>query len=305
MRLGLDLSRHHAAAILADANAASVCALRAPLPIEGGTPAIWAATMETARETLRRASVSSAQVESVALAFDAIVANGVVLKGRNTDGWHGFDLVRALNEHLEIADARAENRVVCQARGEARYGALRTDVSRTDETWLYVEVGAGLGAAMGSGETLWRGARGAFLDIGGICIDRDGGLGLGGRRGTLDAYCSGDGFHSRAASYGITQKSAREVWESAPQNFAARSLCDDFVKRLAQGIGSACSLLAPQRIVLGGALAGELGEVLLAPLRTALGEFCAPPLPQVIAAQLGDDAAVLGAVVLAAKSTPE
>ena len=295
MRLGLDISGHHAAAIVADANGASVCALRAPLPREGGTPAIWTAAMETAREALRRANVQPAQVESVALAFDAIIQSGVVLKGRNTDGWHGFDLARGLSEHLGIADARAENRVVCEARGEARYGALRTN-----ETWLYVHAGAGLGAATGEGETLWRGA---FLDIGGICIDRDGGLGLGGRRGTLDAYCSGDGFRSRAASYGITQKTAREVWESAPQNFAARSLCEDFVKRLAQGIGSAGSLLSPQKIVVGGPLAQELGEVLLAPLRGALGEFCATPLPPIIAANLGDDAAVLGAVVLAG-STP-
>lgn len=304
MRLGLDLSQQYAAAILADANGASLCALRAPLPQEGGSPAIWTATMETARETLRRANVQAEQVESVALAFDAIVQNGIVLKGRNTDGWHGFDLVRGLREHLNINDARAENRVVCEAKGEARYGVLREGALTTDEHWLYVHLGAGLGAALGSGENLHTGARGAFLDIGGICIDRDGMLGTTGRRGTLDAYCSGDGFVSRAATYGITLKTTREIWQSAPQNFAAQSLCDDFVKRLAQGIGNASSLLAPQKIVLGGALANDLGETLFAPLRGALGEFCAPPIPQILGASLGDDAAVLGAIVLAER-TPE
>ncbi|HEX8235207.1 MAG TPA: ROK family protein [Abditibacteriaceae bacterium] len=306
--LGIDLSSRDVATVLADENGAALLALRAARPLQGGSPAVWHAVVQTARETLMRGAQQPAQIRRVALAIDApLDTDGVVLRGINTDGWEGFDVPRALREHLGIADTRAENRVVCEALGEARFGALRPDGEHSTNEysgcdWLFVHVGEHLGAAARVNGHVLRGDARAALDIGAICIERDGELASSGRRGSLEAYCGGDNFVTRAASYGLTLKSAHEIWEMESSNFAARSLCDDYVRRLAQGLGCALSILNPRRVVLGGAIALSLGETLLAPLRSGIREFCAPSHSssvQIVLSQLGQDAAVLGAVALA------
>ncbi len=337
MLLGIDISSHDVAAVLADADGAAVLALRAARPVEGGTPAVWLAAVEVARECLQRVRVEAAQVRCVALAMDAPVdAAGIVGRDARSEGWQGFDVPRALREHLGIGEARAESRVVCEALGEARFGALRpvppvtpsasssagnaqntssthdaqnthgtqnahSDLGASDD-WLFVHIGATLGAAAQVNGRLLRGASGAALDIGAICIERDGALGANGRRGCLEAYCGGDSFAARAAGYGLTLKTAREVWNLAASDFAARSVCDDYVRRLAQGLGIAVATLNPRRVALGGTLCDGLGETLLAPLRASIREFCAPAhmaALEIISAQLGHDAAALGAVALA------
>jgi glucokinase len=163
-------------------------------------------------------------------------------------------------------------------------------------------VGATIGGASIFNDGLLQGASHAAVDLGSICIERGGALCANGRRGCLDAYCGGEAFLMRARSYGINVRTPLEVWQAVDTNFAARSLCDDYIDRLAQGIGAAVSVLNPARLVCGGSLIRALSETLLQPLRVQLRHYCGPLQSdklEVGAGQLGADAAVLGAVVLA------
>jgi predicted NBD/HSP70 family sugar kinase len=322
MFLGLDISQVDAAAILAKENGETQIALRSALPKEGGSPAVWMCALELAREAMQRASLAPEQVRAAALSMEVpFDARGVIRRGARTDGWEGFDAPRALSEHLNIARAVAENRAFCAARGEARFGALRGEIVTQESTastredggangrganWLFLHLDAQLGAAACMNGNMLRGENHRALDLGAVCIDRDGALGASGSRGSLEAYCGGESFVSRAAGYGITVRSALEVWQMAPQNYAAQTLCDDFVRRLAQGISVALAVLDARRIVFGGAISDELGETLLTPLHLALSEFwrtqqegASTRAPVLEVAQLGRDAAVLGAVDLA------
>ena len=315
MFLGIDLARRDVATILADAQGNAQLALRADLPREGGTPAQWLAAMSAARETLQRAQITLDQIQCVALSLEApLDANGIGLKSARVVGWEGFDVPDALRRHLHIATAKAETRLIAEALGEARFGALRSDAVRSDDKssddksdeknsdWLYVHVGHTLGAVAHVNGKLLRGAGNAAGEIGALCIDRDGALTASGRRGGLSGYCTEESFQSRAATYGITNQSAQQIWESYGSNFAARSLCDEFAHRLAQGLGAALTILNPAQLVLGGTLVSSLGETLMQPLRARVKEFCLPahmaPL-QLCAGQLGNDAAALGAIALA------
>jgi predicted NBD/HSP70 family sugar kinase len=321
MFLGLDISRRDVATVLAQADGTVLMALRTPLPPQSDSLQAWKTALETAQETILRGSVERSRIQGVACALDAAIdKNGVVERGMLAEGWHGFDLPRALREGLGIQAAHAASRVWCQSLAEERFGALRG----SSENWLYLHVGAHLGAiahqvndssANAASANEWRvngrnagattgAASGSStrseLAWGEVCIERDGALGSSGRRGTLEAYCTHDNFLARAASYGITVQSAPEVWAQAGSSFAARSLCDDYVKRLAQGVGIAVSLLQPARIVVGGSLPDALGETLLSPLRATLREFCAPPSDFVLSGtQLAQDGAVWGSVALA------
>ena len=309
MILGIDISATDVAVILAQPDGGAELALRAPLPREGGSPAVWMAAMETALETMRRGRREPIHVDSIGLAFNAPVdERGTVIKSPGAIGWEGFDLPRALREHLGVADTVAENRVLCEALGESSFGALRSAASESRQPscadWLYVHLGATIGgAALVNGELLRGDARSA-VEIGAICIERDGALASSGRRGSLEAYCGGEAFIGRARSYGLNFKMASEVWDAAPSNSMAQSLCDEYHNRLAQGLGIAVVMLNPQQLVLAGALANVLGERLLTPLRQNIKEFCLPAhfnQLQISNGQLGDDAAVLGAVALALK----
>lgn len=300
MLLGIDLAQRSVATILADAQGKAELALRADLPREGGTPAQWLCAMNAARETLQRAQLTAGQVQCVALSLDApLDANGRGLKSSQVIGWEGFDVPDALRKHLHIAKAKAETRFICEALGEARFGALR---GMENEDWLYVHIGRSIGAIAYVNGKILRGASGAAGEIGALCIDRDGALTASGRRGGLSGYCTQESFLTRAATYGITNQSVQQIWESYDSNFAARSLCDEWAHRLAQGLGAALTILNPAHLVVGGSFITALGDSLMQSLRSRLNEFCLPPHVAQLhfsAGQLGEDAGALGAVALA------
>ena len=315
MFLGLDISQGDVAVILANENGESQIALRGALPKDGGSPAIWTSALNLAREAMQRAQVAPERVLATGLAMDVpFDARGVITRGARSDGWEGFDAPHSLREHLGIARAVASTRAFCAARGEARFGVLRNTSTRADGDevardgdWLYLHLDWQFGAAACLNGKMLRGETNRALDVGAICLDRDGPLGANGTRGSLEAFCGGESFVARAAGYGITVRTPLQVWEMAPQNYAAHALCEDYARRLAQGISGALAMLDVRRVALGGELPAALGETLLTPLRLALTEFRRAPqseTPLLESAQLGRDAAVLGAIDLAIAAAP-
>ena len=297
MLLGIDISEREVAVILAKPDGSAERAMRATMPRVGGANAAWLVVVETVRQLLLESHLVSSQIEKTAVAFFAPIAtdeNGdeMVRKDFRSGSWAGFDLSRALREHLGLAGSRVETRVQCAALGEQRLGALRES-----DNWLYVHLGQNVEAAACVNGALLTGKNRAALELGAVCIDRDGALGESGRRGVLNAYCGQEAFMARIRSYGLTFQTPREVWDSYDTNYMAKSQCDDYVERLSQGIGTACALLNPSRVVLGGELFQVVGEKLLSPLSAHLKEYCLPIHSenlQILAGQLGTDAAVLG-----------
>jgi predicted NBD/HSP70 family sugar kinase len=273
--------------------------VRVVLP-RGTDPAgAWLAAMQAAREAMRRGFVEPAQVECAAVSVDATFAAGSALvRDSAVPGWRAFDVGRGLREHLGIDHAVAASRVLCEMRAEMAGGALRD----CDASCLFLHLDNTVTGAMAHRDTVAGCDRAQLLGIGSICIERGGALGSNGRHGTMDAYCGRDAFLMGARSYGLNAASPLEVWNAAGANFAAQSLCDDFIDRLAQGLGAAIVLLNPRRVVCGGRLTRELGEQLLRPLRTRLPYYCAPRQCdglEVNASQVGADSALVGAMALA------
>jgi glucokinase len=304
MLLGIDVSESRCAVILSDDNGKTQSALRAELPRVGGAPAQWLAAMDVVRQALLETHIVASQVSSTCIAFFAPVDdNGVVLKDSRAPAWPGYDLKRALREHLHLENVFATTRVLSEAIAEERLGCLRpADENNQVSDWLYLHLGATLEAAARSNGALVNGATRAALEIGAICIERGGVLSDSGRRGSLDAYCGGEAFMTRARSYSLTMATPHEIWEMGVTNFMAKSLCDDYTERLAQGVGAALSILNPRYLIIGGELGHELGERLIIPLRARLGEYCLVrhlENLQIFNGQLGPDAAVVGAVSLA------
>jgi glucokinase len=303
MLLGLEIAPTRAAAVLADSEGVAQFALRQDFAPSSPPATQWLAAMELCRALLHRAARPVQDLQRIGISFPSPVSpQGIAQKDPTHPGWEGYDLKRGIREHLGVSSLPdeailASSRALAEGWGEAQFGALREQTN-----WLYLHLGSTLESALSLQGRAYIGASSSSGDIGGLIIERDGSLDALGRRGTLRAYCSGEAFESRARSYGLTFTTASEIWAMAPSNFAAQSLAEDFTSRLAQGLAGAISLLEPAQICFGGAFGTAIFDQLGAPLASKLRDMALPRAVasvRLVKAQLGDDAASLGAVALA------
>ncbi|PQV64221.1 Sugar kinase of the NBD/HSP70 family, may containing an N-terminal HTH domain [Abditibacterium utsteinense] len=288
MLLGLEISRDFAAAVICDPAGAAQWALRRDFPPHASPAIQWVSAMELCHDLMRRAALERGEIERAGVSFEGQVSrDGQIENDPTRPGWAGYDIIRAVREHLGVPSVFAASRGQCEAWGEARFGALQNQ-----SEWLYLHLGHDLESAL-----FLQKMRRIPSDIGGLVVERDGSLDAFGIRGTLRAYCSGAAFESRARSFGMSFNSASEIWNLAPSNFAAQSLCEDFNSRLAQGLASALSLVGNVPLCLGGEFGRAIFPGIAAALASKLREMT-PFSPHLIAARLGEDAAALGAAAL-------
>jgi len=302
MLIGLELSPHAAAVILAQEDGASHLALRQEYPPNASPAAQWLIAMELVRNILRRSVLAPEQITRTGLAFPGpLNLAGVAGKNPWLPGWEGFDFPRAVTEHLKLKNVRAVSTVTSQAWGEYLFGALRSL-----DNWLYLQLDSSLASACYCDGRLLHGVDNRGGDLGGVIIERDGALDGLGRRGTLAAYCGEEAFLGRARAYGLTYP-ATEVWNLAAANFAAKSVTEDYIARLSQGIGTAVSLLSLEAICIGGTFGGQIFDKIHAPLAAKLRENTVGRTggsPRLVLAALGEDAASMGAVGVALRGAP-
>jgi glucokinase len=125
--------------------------------------------------------------------------------------------------------------------------------------------------------------------------------------GCLEAVASGAAVARRyAARRKASAVSAEEVLRRADEGDQdAAAVWDDALDALARVFITYVSMLAPQRIVVGGGVS-RAGERLLGPLRTRLCELLVwQQEPEVVAAVLADEAGSLGAGLLARRALAE
>jgi glucokinase len=103
---------------------------------------------------------------------------------------------------------------------------------------------------------------------------------------------TGNGAAGVVAALRAGDEAAARVWQEA-------------IDGLAAALAGYTSVLAPELIVLAGGLSGA-GETLLDPLRTGLRERLTwQPVPRLTVAEFGEDAACVGAVLLARGLLPD
>jgi glucokinase len=122
-----------------------------------------------------------------------------------------------------------------------------------------------------------------------------------GAHGCLEAVASGASIarrYNRVA--GGSAAGSQEVLElMVARDQVATIVWDDAINALARALATYTSLLAPELVVIGGGLSGA-GETLFEPLRRRLQALLVwQQAPRIVAAQLGENAACLGAGLLA------
>ncbi|MDD4321192.1 MAG: ROK family protein [Acidaminococcaceae bacterium] len=188
----------------------------------------------------------------------------------------------------------------------ATWGEYMLGAGQGSTNMLFVTISTGIGAGAIINHKLFTGSSGNALELGHITIEQNGRLCSCGNHGCAELYASGSAI-AKAAEYmrfsldnNIT---AENVFQAAADgNSKACFIIRDAMHSLGACLSVAAELFDPDIIVVGGGLA-KAGPQVLNAIKTGIRERCAKPIAnntQIKLSQLGDNAGVYGAALLAA-----
>lgn len=249
---------------------------------------------------------SAPGVAGIGIGLPGIVdsVNGVVHELTNVAGWIETPLREIIRERTGLVTT-IENDANAMAYGEWKYGAA---VGARHA--VCITLGTGVGGALILDGRLYRGASLGAGEIGHMSIDYRGLRGPYGNLGCLEEYVGNSQIALRAmqlySAEGI-EKSASECSPLALDQAAragdriALGLWEGLGVEIGTALSSVVWILNPDTIVIGGGVA-KAGDLLFEPIRRTIRERTIDVFTKnlrVVAAQLGNDAGIIGNSVLA------
>jgi len=256
-------------------------------------------------------SLGSSQVAALGIAIPGLV-------NRQTDRVVvSRDLPSSVREdlHSELIRATGLRVEIENDANAAAYGEYKAGAGQGARDIFYMMIGNGIGGAIILDGKLWTGASGFAGEVGHITIDTEGLECVCGNTGCLETVASAPSIVRRARER-LNRDSTSSLSRLAlNRDFTAADVAhqanegDDFAlmmiertgKYIGTGVASVINLLNIERIVLGGGVM-DAGELILNPIiQEAKGRAFQPcfEATEIVAATLGDDAAPIGAALLA------
>ncbi|MFE5581764.1 ROK family protein [Kitasatospora sp. NPDC056531] len=258
---------------------------------ERGPEAVLETVLDCAAELAERFRPAAAGVAVPGIVDERA---GIAVLSANL-GWRDVPVRHWMSEHLGIPVAFGHD-VRAGGIAEARAGA-----GRGSRNFLFVPVGTGIAAAvMVDGRPL-TGSHTRAGELGHLVVRPGGEPCACGARGCVENLASAAAIARRyAAATGEPDVTAQQVAErAAAGDRTATAVWQEAVDALADGLAGAVTLLDPERVVIGGGLA-RAGEPYFAALREALADrLTFQAVPEVVPAELGQEAGCFGAGLLA------
>lgn len=259
------------------------------------TPTTGAAAFLDAVEWAVRTAIEHASIAhlTVGIGVPGCIdrATGELVRAQNLAGLASVDLPRALAERLR-ASVRLDNDVNLAAIGERWRGA-----GRGHDDLVVLSVGTGVGAGIVSEGRLLRGARGLAAEVGDLPLFGDPRDPRQRAQGVLESHLGKRGilaaYHARGGSREVQEVSA--VTARVGQDPAAVATLDEVGERLAITIMALRALVDPAAVILTGGIGSDPGVV--ERTRAATVELLGDGI-EVVASELGDRAALVGAAAL-------
>lgn len=245
------------------------------------------------------------------IGFPALVTReGVTRYGPNIS-LSEYPLGQQMSARLGNPHVLVENDASAAAWGEFAVGAAR-DIR---EAMALFTLGTGVGGGLIIGGELLRGSHGFAGELGHIIVEIGGEPGPSGVEGELEAYASGTAMRRMATAAhaagrfagtpldGSEPPTPEALGDAAVDGVApAVEILTTVGRYLGVGIASVVNAFDPEIVVVGGGAAAA-GELILEPARQALAEHVMghghrPEVP-VVPAELGPDAGMVGAALLA------
>ncbi|QWT24733.1 ROK family protein [Subtercola sp. PAMC28395] len=255
--LGVDIGGTKIAAGLVTDDHEVIHYASASTPASAGADAIISTVLDLAAHL--RARVAPGDVVVSCGVGSAGVINpvtGIVTSATSSlSGWAGTPLRRRMSDGLGLP-AAIVNDVHAHALGESIAGA-----GRDAESMLLIAAGTGIGGAIVVNGQLQLGAHGVGGHLGHIPSEEAAGLSCPcGRSGHLEAIASGPAIASRYLAESSQSRSitSYEVFERAERGDAtAARVITTAAYALGRCIGGLVNTIDPERVVIGGGLAGS------------------------------------------------
>lgn len=298
----LDVRTGGLSVVVADLLGVTLAEASLPIRSDTGTEPAVERAVALLERTAREAG--AARLHSVGIGAPGLIdpATGELRDTTGLPAWHRR-LVAALQERLP-ARVLVENETNLAAVAEQRLGA-----ARDRDTFVFLWLGHGVGAALFLDGRLRRGASGGAGEIGFLPVP--------GTTGVPSAVDCGGGFHSLAGSvairaladrYGIEGADSQEPLAAGAVRAAVTGGRGDFLDalahRLALGAAAVASVLDPGCVVLGGEVGHAGGEELAGRVEFRLSEL-SPLSTEVRAGKLGGSAVLSGALLTAREAAQE
>ena len=316
LRGGIDLGGTKIQTAVVDARGEVRGEARHPTPTSGGPEDVAEAMAAAMREAAESAGLATEDLVGIGVGSpgDADEKTGVVSAAKNLPGWEGsFPLAKKLKGELG-AEVKVGNDVQVATEAEFERGA-----GREFSTLIGVFWGTGVGGGLIIDGKPWLG-RGAAGEIGHMVVKRGGAKCPCGRKGCMEAYAGRSAMEAEARRqheegqktdlFKLMRKHEKPrltsgVWERALDHgdHLAEKLIERAIEALGTGIASACNLLDPEAVILGGGLGVRFGERLMEPLTKEMSKhlFVDERPPAVRVASLGDLGGAIGASLLFAR----
>lgn len=260
-------------------------------------------------------------VKELGKTVDGIEAVGIAIPGlvnRQTDRVVASKDLPGIvrdNLHAEFIEATGLRFELENDANAAAYGEFKVGAGRGSRDLFYITIGEGIGGAIILDGKLWIGASGLAGEVGHITIDTEGDECECGNTGCLETIASAPNIVRRAKERLNRDATSSLSKLAMNKDFTADDLAreakegDDFSlmmiertgKYIGTGVASIINLLNIERIVLGGGVM-QAGDLILNPIiqeakrRAFLPCFEAT---EIVVATLGEDAATIGAAMLA------
>ncbi len=228
----------------------------------------------------------------------------------NIPGWMNVPLGQIMEDKFGLP-TKADNDVNVATLGEFAHGA-----GKGAKDVVCITVGTGIGAGIIANGQMIRGASMAAGELGHMILKDQGGDICGcGQTGCLETLASGPSIVKLAHDYVMGGKSCKfkELAINTPITSQivgeAANMGDAVSKRIFEIIGywigialaNTVNLLNPEKIVIGGGVA-QAGDILFNPIRETVQKRSlkvAADAVEIVPAQLGESAGVVGASILA------
>ena len=316
LRGGIDLGGTKIQTAVVDARGKVRGEARHPTPTSGGPEGVCEAMVAAMREAAESAGRATEDLIGIGVGSpgDADEKTGVVSGAKNLPGWEGsFPLAKELKSALGT-EVRVGNDVQVATEAEFELGA-----GREFSTLIGVFWGTGVGGGLIIDGKPWLG-RGAAGEIGHMVVKRGGAKCPCGRKGCMEAYAGRSAMEAEARRqheeghktdlFKLMHKHEKPrltsgVWERALDHgdHLAEKLIERAIEALGTGVASACNLLDPEAVILGGGLGVRFGERLMEPLTKEMSKhlFVDERPPAVRVATLGDLGGAIGASLLVSR----
>lgn len=223
--------------------------------------------------------------------------------------------LRKLYHQMSTTPLYIENDANCAALGEYYAGA-----GRGSKRFITVTLGTGVGGGIIHNGKIYHGSNGMGGEVGHMSIEMNGEPCPCGNVGCWERYASATALkrqtklvseqHPNSILAQVIEEQGRVSGQSA--FIAARmgcpvgqEVCDKYIDYLAVGLINLINIFQPETLAIGGGVSNEADEQLLFPLRERVAANVIAgkheKKTQIVKAQLGNDAGLVGAALLGRK----